>query len=667
MGGLASVLGDFARSVASKIAPSAEESIDHAEFAANDLIGAKDAYFRIGGEAGEKVQQRFTAFQEAKPKYLAQLDAPVNEAQKQILAHPVLRNEAGLNTPLKDIYTKAASLGHPLGYTGSVLDQLITLDKNNADRSLMEIKNLNPQKARLLAAQEHFGPKMENIIPYVMPALESKDPQQEAWAKGVMNLISNETKDTTTRRLNGAEQLVSRSKQSIADEIGRRNKAARLHAIATGVLKKDPITGKYDPAEVKALETKAFDVSPTYFKPEGWKGALEHRLRTIFQTVELPMVALKHISSIGNFSSLPAPELVRGMLRMSDPEFKAFLDSTHILAYNDHDFMDRAMRGGSGVVAKWTGNPTAGQIFFGSYHMPLFDRVRSAQLSYAASVGWGLVQNWAKESLEGSKIAIANLKEIGIDLDKVKANGGILDESDLKKGVFHFVNNRLFMDKTVEQALYSNRNMFMRSATMYHTFVNAQARFMRRELVKMVKAGDVVGIAQFAGTIGLLWPAIAPAVKGLEIYARTLSLKQAEASMQTDYTNLNPTTTPNFTQFRNTYLDMLAYYAAFGVYTNYIQAAHGDRLLYAAVGPMIGAPARASSDLLNFVTRTNALGKHNAAPIVRDTLEDTLPVVGNIAAHQFVPTPAELRTRSGKVSRKRRPRRESPEQARWEF
>ena len=668
MGGLGSIIGDLARTAVRKFAPAAEESVDRAEYEANDLIGAKDAYLRIGGEAGAKVKERFSAFQVAKPKYLTQLDAPVNEAQKAILDHPILRNKAGLNAPLKDVYKEAAQLGHPLGQSGSVLDQLMTLDKDNADKSLMQIKNLNPQKARLLAAQENFGSHMEHIIPYVLPALESKDPSQEAWAKGVMNLISNETKDTTTRIRNGSEQLVSSSKQSIADEIGRRNKALRLRAVAAGTLKRDPLTKKYDYSDLKQIETKAFNVSPTYLPPKGIKGEFERRMQNVFRVVQLPMVALKHISTIGNLSSIHAPELIRGMLRMSDPEFKSFMDATYIHAYTDHDFMDRAMRGGSGLVAKWSGNPTAGQIFFGSYHMPLFDRVRSTQLSYAASVGWGAVQNWAKQATEGSKIAIANLKEIGIDVDKVIQNKGILDESDLKKGVFHFVNNRFFLDKTVEQALYSNKNMLMRSATMYHTFVNAQARFLRRELTKMVKARDYVGIAQFAGTIGVLWPAIAPAVKGLEIYARTLSLKQAQASATQDYSNLNPlTASQHFTKFRDTYIDMLAYYAAFGVYTNYIAAAHGDRLMYAIAGPSVGVPLRAGQDALNFITHTNTMGKHNAAPLVRDALEDTLPIVGNITAHQLVPTPSELRTRSGRISRLRRPRRESAEEQRWEF
>lgn len=664
MGGLGTILGDLARRVVSKAAPGAEEAVDRAEFATNDIIGAKDAYLKIGGVPGEKVAQRFSAFQAARPQYLTVLDRPVKEAQKQILSSYELRNKVGLDTPLADVYKEAQSINHPLGQQGSVIDQLILRDKDNATRTLNQIKNINPQKARLMAAAEHFGPKMENIIPYVMPALESNDPQQEAWAKGVMNLISNETKDTTTRHLNGSEQPISSSKQSIADEIGRRNKARRLQAIASGQLKKDPLTGKYDYSSMRDKFIKSFNTSPTYFPPT----QLERRMQNIFRTVELPFVALKHISTVANLSSMPAPELVRGMFRMSDPEFKAFMDSTAIHAYNDHDFMDRAMRGGSGMVAKWTKNPTAGQIFFSSYHMPLFDYVRSKQLSYAASVGWGMVQNWAKDATEGSKIALANLKEIGIDPQKVIANGGVLDESDLKKGVFHFVNNRFFLDKTVEQSLISNRNWFTRSATMYHTFVNAQARFLRRELTKMWKARDYVGLAQFAGTIGIAWPAVAPWVKALEIYGRTLSLKQAQNEVSQDYQNLNlMNSQTNFTKFRNTYLDMLANYAAFGVFTNYVQAAHGDRLMYAVAGPSIGVPLRAGQDLLNTVTRTNSMGKHNAAPLVRDALEDILPIGGNIAAHQFVPTPSEVRERSGKISRPHRPRRESVEAQRWEF
>ena len=659
MGGIGTIIGDVARTAVSKIpylaSRGGEETVSRTEGTLNDVVGAKDAYFRVGGAFGAKIRQLHMDWQTVRAAALDKLDAPVDVAQKQVLAHPTLRNSAGLDTPVLHLYQEAQRVNHPLARPGGELDQLVMQHPGNELKSLNELKNQNVQQARVLASAQVFGPKMENVIPYIMPLLASRDPLEESWAKGVMNLISNETRDTAPNIHGGARQTVSSAKQAIADEIGRRNNAIRLQAIASGRIAKGA-DGKYDLSPIRDEMLKPFDTSSTYMRPDP-KG-LERRIQNVLRVVQLPMVALKHLSTVGNLSSIPAPWLAKGLLQMSEPEFRAFRDSTHILTYTDHDFMDRAMRGGTGIVSRLTGNPTAGQVFFKSYHMPFFDFVRSKQLSYAASVGWTATQNWARQALKGSRIAIANLKEIGIEPEEVIRQNGILNEDQLRKGVFHFVNNRFFLDKTVEQALYSNHDPVMRSATMYHTFVNAQARFLRRELVKMVKARDFVGIAQFAGTIGILWPAVAPMVKSLEVFARTLKPKAAIASAKQDYSNLG---SGNPTKMVHTYLDLLSYYAAFGIYTNYIAAAHGDRLGYAIIGPSLGVPLRYASDVTNMVTRTDSAGKHNAAPVVRDTLEDFVPIAGNVLAHHIAPTQAELNLEKGKVSRRPRRQKQTPD------
>lgn len=648
MGGIGTVFGDLARSAVSKIAPSLGKEVDAAEMSANDVVGAKDAYFKVGGALGEKVKQLHMTYQVERAKAQAQLDAPVNTLQKQVLEHPTLRKN-GLNVPLRDLHTQATAAGHTMAQPGSELHALMQRSAHAPEMTLNQIKNQNVQQARTLASAKAFGPKMENVIPYVMPLLKSNNPLEESWAKGVMNLISNETRDTTKIFQDGEERQVSAAKKSVADAVGKENKKTYLKAKAAGL-------------NTKGLDyIPAFETSPTYKAPGIW----ERRVQNVLRVAQLPMVALKHISTIGNLSSIHAPQLAHGLLQMSDPQFKAFLDSTHILAYTNHDFMDRAMRGGSGLTARLTGNPTAGQIFFGAYHMPLFDFVRSKQLSYAASVGWSSAHNWAAQAAKGSKIAIANLKEMGIDPAAVVKQGGVLTKDQLTAGVFHFVNNRFFLDKTIEQSLKATSSMLWRSATMYHTFVNAQGRFFRRELAKMVQARDYVGIAQFAGTIGVLWPAVAPMIKSLEVFGRTLNPKEAVQSAQDDYGKLTNFSNPKAAA--SAYLNMLSYYAAYGVYTNYIQAAHGNRLMYALAGPSIGVPARLTEDGLNFFTRANSAGKHNAAPIVRDMLEDFVPIAGNQIAHHIAPTAAEQRLGTGKkVQRGLRRARISPD-AKWEF
>ena len=94
MGGIGSLLGDLGRTVARVVAPSAEESISKMEIHLNDAVGAKSAYFRVGGAFGERLKQLHMTFQTERAAALTRLDAPVDSIQKQVLAHPELRNRS---------------------------------------------------------------------------------------------------------------------------------------------------------------------------------------------------------------------------------------------------------------------------------------------------------------------------------------------------------------------------------------------------------------------------------------------------------------------------------------------------------------------------------------------------------------------------------------------
>jgi hypothetical protein len=137
-----------------------------------------------------------------------------------------------------------------------------------------------------------------------------------------MNLISNEVRDTVNHREGGGVRPAPSSKLAIAVEINRRNKLVKLQSFAKGE--------KLDKSDL----LKPFDTSSTYTPPD--KLGIESRIQGVMRVVQLTQVAFKHISTVGNLASIPAPRLVEGMLHMSDPEFKAFLDSTNILAYTDH-------------------------------------------------------------------------------------------------------------------------------------------------------------------------------------------------------------------------------------------------------------------------------------------------------------------------------------------
>lgn len=633
MGGVGSVLSR----IASKAIPRLAEGESN-EFGrvANDVFGAKDAYFRIGGKAGEAVAALHGDYQIYRAQAEKSLDKPLVVLTEAINSQELRSRGITAQSKLGDIYAHAKAINHPIAQAQGALDQLVA---NGAAMTDVpdRLRYNHIAKARVIASSQAFGPNYENLIPHIMEAYDSGDPNRIIWAQGVMNLVSNETHDTKMlfNPLTGGMQEGSATKAAIAKAFSRENKVREL---------------------LERPQLPTIKTNPTYHSPND----LERRITNIQRAVQLPFVALKHISQYGNLSSIPAPLLVKGLLSMGDQEFKNFLDASAILAYNEHDIMSRALEGGSGVVAKWTGSPTVGSLFFRAYHMPFFDYLRVRQLSTAASVGYQSAQHWAMAAMEGNKRAIAELKEMHIDPAEVIRQNGKLTEEQLQKGIFHFVNNRFFMDKSIEQSQYANMNLWTRSATRYHTFVNAQQRFMRRELGKMWKAGDALGIAQFVGTIGVLYPSIAPMLKGLELAFRTGNPTMALEQTKEDYANLRGKRGTGMAV--NTYLDMLAHYASFGVYTSYVQAAHGNRFAYQVLGPSIGVPARVLEDTLNMVTRANKAGKHNAAPVIRDILEDTLPIAGNILAHKIAPT-----TKEAPKGRIHRPARVRSRPKPWEF
>jgi hypothetical protein len=193
--------------------------------------------------------------------------------------------------------------------------------------------------------------------------------------------------------------------------------------------------------------------------------------------------------------------------------------------------------------------------------------------------------------------------------------------------------------------MYSNANFFMRSAFMYHSFVSSEAAYIGRELRKQFKAGDVKGIAQFVGTLGVVFPMVAPMLKSLELLARTGSLQQAQASAQKDYHSL--TNPDSFGDFTSTYFDMLAHIGAMGAYYNYTQAIKGSRLANAVVGPMIGMGITDVSDSVN------ALRGKSGKPLGRD-LTQMIPVVGKPLSHRLFPTLKEQKEENPKPSRLRK-------------
>jgi hypothetical protein len=240
---------------------------------------------------------------------------------------------------------------------------------------------------------------------------------------------------------------------------------------------------------------------------------------------------------------------------------------------------------------------------------------------------------WAEQAAKtGDKLAIRELEEMGLNSKAIIARGGQLTDEEKIQAVWQFVNNRVFVDKVMDRSLMASSNPWGRMLTMFHGYVSNQQAFMRRELQKMLDAGDYKAIAQFAGTVGVIFPAVAPLIASAEMLGRTASPTAAKKELEAKYTQLvNPKGVGD-------YLDLISYFGAWGTMHSFMQAAHNDRLALAAVGPIFGSAIRTAQDVINYAIPTTKSGKRNIRPIGKDILQQTVPGLGNIASNVLLPT-----------------------------
>jgi len=589
------------------------------------LVGNKEWELDISPE-GKAVKAQLGEYQRLRSAALGESTKDSKAVLDWHQGSDVTRNTLPLHSAtIADLHAHAVKTNHPIQQvTGKILQRginPITGMSDTASLTMAELDIKNRSLARLAGLEGSVGDKMQNVTPLIASMLEHSDPRVQLNGRRVADIVSNELKDTHTYHERGGDIEKSSAKVQMNQSINTVNK---FRAIS------------------EEEQIPMLNVKPTYEPVSN----PERTAQEVLRLVQIPFVAIPHIGQYFHLGmSAPLQSIGKALLRMNEDEMHSTLEASGILANTEWDVVHSEILARSGKLARWTDQPTAAEIIRKTIHQPGFNYMRLKQLSAAAAVGFHSAQFWATNALSGDKRALAELAEMGIDIADVQKQGGKLTEAQLTKGVYHFVNNRLFVNKTIDQSMYGNANFFMRSAFMYHSFVSSEAAYIGRELRKQFKAGDVKGIAQFVGTLGVTFPMVAPMLKSLELLARTGSLQQAQASAQKDYHSL--TNPDSFGDFTSTYFDMLAHIGAMGAYYNYTQAIKGSRLANAVVGPMIGMGITDVSDSVN------ALRGKSGKPLGRD-LTQMIPVVGKPLSHRLFPTLKEQKEENPKPSRLRK-------------
>lgn len=584
---------------------------------------------KVLGPSAAAVMDMDAALPAARQKIFAQLDAPVQKLWKGIQEDSALRNAHDYKTAtIRDIHSDLVLRQHPLAqHTQQILQQNVSKAgvSNNANHTLEMLGIQNKLQSERMASDAVLGPQMQNVVPHIQDLYESPNqPQDKATADLLLRVISNDSRDTIESGGRPASRVALTVKKAFQKE-----NAYRL---------------KYGGGAPLALPRTEATYSKTGNVERGLHAFMVNRLASL--------AALPHIPMFGNLMSAPISAITKGLATMGDQQIRDLSTASGILAKTQHSMFYNDLLGRTGQAAKVLG-PAPATFFYKLFHMPMFNMIRFHQLSLSAAVGYHSAIDWAAQAVNGNKRALAELAEMQLNPQKIIARGGKLTDEEMKQAMFHFVNNRMFIDRLQDRALYANVNPFMRSAGMFHSVITSQFSFMQREIWKMVKAGDIKGLAQFTGTLGILFPLAIPWLHAAEVYGRTLSAQQALNAKSQDYKGLlHPSGAGEFTR---TYADMLSYIGGFGVFHSLIKSAWGDRLAATALGPIIGSAVTTAQDVVNATTKPTKTGKHNWNPVGRDISEYSVPIVGKWAGHKFFPTLAEQK--EGAISRAQRGRR----------
>jgi hypothetical protein len=607
MGGVAHAVGDIITEGAEKIGGHLTDYLGGAKAASEAKNIAKEFLYSQASEFqrtpnGISLMNKVGQYDMKRNQILTQLNKPV-----ELLDAGIKDKPKAMRSTIGDLHQEYTQTNHPdQKYTKQLLD----LDPEHGQRTLLEVNQIHRKQASLAAQKQVFGENNEHVVSDIMELYDSPDPTMHSHADAMLNSLAVHFHDTTA--INGA--AASQTKLDVKKALTAESKYRE--AMGLSPLKIDP---------------EKFNTTNVYGRTNAIEQLAGRRARQFLA----PLIAINHISTFFNNAWAPLTALGKAMATYGDKDLQDLVFSSGILGSQMHHIIDRDLRARTGFFAKMTGSPKAGDLIDQVFHTPGFDQMRNLQLKFSGLVGYHATTEWAAKAMEGDKRAIAELTEMKLPVQDIIKAGGKLTDDQYRQAIWHYANNRMFIEKQLDRSLMSRKTAWSRMLTMFHGYVTNQQRFMRNELVKMWRAKDYAGIARFAGTVGIIFPAVAPMIKSLEVLGRTGSPTQAGQGFTQDYKTLADMDHPVGAALE--YLDLLSYFGTWGTLHSYIQAAHSDRLALALMGPIPATVVRTTQDAINYATKPSKSGERNIRPLAKDVLQQTVPIAGNIAAAQLFP------------------------------
>lgn len=395
-------------------------------------------------------------------------------------------------------------------------------------------------------------------------------------------------------------------------------------------------------------------VEPSYTPPGATSNTLGKYERpvtsAIYQTFS-PLMVVPHIATIvnGMFGSDP----ITFLKGISEPIAKSLSGTSLDTQISDFDklvttgaFTEHYTR----AVKEWnqfeaTGHPQftgsgIARVVYNMFHQPGFAKWRDYNLLSGANVGKMTAEQLGRDlAKKGPTPRLQwQASQFGLDAGKLIKNGGKLDEEDLSRAVFKFVNEHYFLDNSLHRSQLLQSNWVGRLLGTYHGYVTRQSKLMGNAMFRNFRERGAASVVKNLAVGATIMPLFGEAIKLTQQGYRG---QPAEDTFNTDLANLQGK--HGATKAAETYFEAMSHSGAYGVYGHVMRGTLTHSIIQSLSGPMLSSAADFVQDTGTAVGKDIKTKGHqmlkNSRAQARDLMFDTpgISLLAQFLAHRVLP------------------------------
>jgi len=296
-------------------------------------------------------------------------------------------------------------------------------------------------------------------------------------------------------------------------------------------------------------------------------------------------------------------------------------------------------------LMKATGHPEImdsplARIVYKTFHQPGFGPWRDYNLLSGANVGKSVAEQLGRDI--HAQGPTAKLKwqalQFGLDIPKIMEQGGKLDEEDLGRAVYKFVNEHYFLDNSLSRSTLLQSTWAGRILGTYHGYVTRQSKLMAKAMFSNFRERGSASVVKNLAIGATLMPLMG---EGIKLIQQTYRGQNAGGSLKTDIEGIEGK--HGAEGIAEAYFGAMAHVGAYGVYGHIIRGALTHNILNTLGGPIVSSAADLTQDVVTAGRRTyRKKGKDlqkSWAPVERDLMFDTpgVSLLAQVLAHRVLP------------------------------